>query len=298
MTLRLLAVHAHPDDESSKGAATTAAYRARGVEVMVVSLTGGERGDILNPQLEQMAMAERDLPGLRRREMADAARVLDVQHRWLGYYDSGMPSEDGSLPANSFASIPVEISGEALVKVIREFRPHVMTTYDENGGYPHPDHIRCHVISMFALDAAASAEAFPDAGEPWQISKVYYDQIFNYPRTKANVDLLLAEEPESPLAEELAEMLTWVKDRPDRATAHVPVADYFHKRDDALRAHACQIAPDSRFFFWSNDLQRRAWPFEDFELARSTVPTREREDDLFEGIEDDDTATAGGGTAE
>lgn len=286
MTLRLLAVHAHPDDESSKGSATTAKYRARGVEVLVVSLTGGERGDILNPQLERMAMAERDLPGLRRLEMADASRVLDVQHRWLGYYDSGMPSEDGSLPRNSFASIPVEISGEALVKVIREFRPHVMTTYDENGGYPHPDHIRCHVISMFALDAAASADAYPEAGSPWQISKVYYDQIFNYPRTKANVDLLLAEQPDSPLAEELAEMLTWVKDRPDRATAHVEVGDFLDKRDDALRAHACQIAPDSRFFFWSNDLQRRAWPFEDFELARSTVPTRDREDDLFEGIED------------
>ncbi|RWZ64660.1 mycothiol conjugate amidase Mca [Labedella populi] len=286
MTLRLLAVHAHPDDESSKGAATTAAYRARGVEVMVVSLTGGERGEVLNPGLTRMAMAERDLPGLRRLEMADAAAALDVQHRWLGYYDSGMPSEDGSLPVNSFASIPVEISAEALVRVIREFRPHVMTTYDENGGYPHPDHIRCHVISMFAFEAAASRDAYPDAGEPWQVSKVYYDQIFNYPRTKANADMLLAESPDSPLAEQLAEMLTWVEGRPDRATAHVPVGDFLEKRDDALRAHECQVAPDSRFFFWSNDLQRRAWPFEDFELARSVVPVREREDDLFEGIED------------
>ena len=286
MSLRLLAVHAHPDDESSKGAATTAAYRAKGVEVLVVSLTGGERGEILNPAIERTAMAERDLPGLRRLEMADAARGLDVQHRWLGYYDSGMPSEDGSLPVNSFASIPVEISAEALVRVSREFRPHVMPTYDENGGYPHPDHIHCHVISMFAFDAAADASAYPDAGEPWQISKVYYDQIFNHARMQANADLLLSRDPESSLTDDVLEMLERSKSRPERATAHVDVGAFFDTRDDALRSHESQVPPESFFFLWSNDLQREAWPFEDFELARSTVPVRDREEDLFEGIED------------
>lgn len=286
MTLRLLSVHAHPDDESSKGAATTAYYRSRGVDVLVVSCTGGERGDILNDALPDRPHAERDIAGLRRREMAEAARILDVKHRWLGYVDSGMPNDDGSLPLNSFASVPLEISAEALVRIVRRFKPHVMVTYDENGGYPHPDHIRSHQIAVAAFEAASDGEAYPDAGEPWQVSKLYYDQVFNYQRLKANADTLLAEDPESPLAAQLEEMLSWRKDRPDRATTHVPAGEFFEVRDAALRAHASQVAPDSSFFFWSNDLQRRSWPYEDFELARSTVPTDDNESDLFAGIED------------
>ncbi|MET0715387.1 MAG: mycothiol conjugate amidase Mca [Mycetocola sp.] len=286
MTLRLLSVHAHPDDESSKGAATNAYYRSRGVEVMVVSCTGGERGDILNPELEARAMGERDLAGLRRREMAEAARIMDIRHRWLGYTDSGMRREDGSLPANSFAAIPLAASAEPLVRIVREFRPQVMVTYDENGGYPHPDHVRCHEVSVAAFEAAADASAYPDAGPAWEVSKLYYDHIFNYERVKANFDELLRQEPESPLAEQLSEMVSWMKERPARATTHVPAGEFFEVRDAALRAHASQVAADSSFFFWSNDLQRTAWPYEDFERARSTVPPVANESDLFAGIED------------
>ncbi|GGE84502.1 mycothiol conjugate amidase Mca [Mycetocola zhadangensis] len=286
MTLRLLSVHAHPDDESSKGAATSAYYRSRGVEVLVVSCTGGERGDILNDALPDRPRAERDIAGLRRREMAEAARILDIQHRWLGYVDSGMANEDGSFPLNSFASVPLATSAEALVRIVRRFRPQVMVTYDENGGYPHPDHIRCHQIAVAAFDAASDTSVYPNAGEPWQVSKLYYDNVFNYQRIKANADTLLAEQPDSPLTEQLSEMLTWMKDRPARATTHVPAGEFFEVRDAALRAHASQVAADSSFFFWPNDLQRRAWPFEDFELARSIVPTEDTESDLFAGIED------------
>ncbi|GAB3616519.1 mycothiol conjugate amidase Mca [Okibacterium endophyticum] len=286
MTLRLLSVHAHPDDESSKGAATNAYYRSRGVDVMVVSCTGGERGDVLNPALDGLPMAERDLPGLRRIEMAEAARVQGIAHRWLGYQDSGMANDDGTVPPGSFASIPLEISAAPLVRVIREFRPHVLVTYDEGGGYPHPDHIRCHEVSMAAFHAAADGTAYPEAGAPWQVLKVYYDCVFNYERLKANADALARREPDSPLAEELAEMLTWMRDRPARATTHVPVGDFFETRDASLLAHASQVAPDSRFFFWPNDLQRSAWPYEDFERVRSLVPTPENESDLFAGIED------------
>lgn len=286
MTLRLLSVHAHPDDESSKGAATTAYYRSRGVEVLVVSCTGGERGDILNDNLEAKAMGERDLAGLRRREMAEAARVMDIQHRWLGYVDSGMRREDGSLPPNSFAAIPLETSTEPLVRIVREFRPQVMVTYDENGGYPHPDHIRCHEVAVAAFDAASDASAFADAGPAWQVSKLYYDHIFNAERVQANFDELMRQEPESPLVEQLSEMVAWMKDRPVRSTTHIPVGDFFEVRDAALRAHASQVAADSSFFFWSNDLQRTAWPYEDFELVRSLVPAVENESDLFAGIED------------
>src|SRR5690606_9510132 len=138
--LRLMAVHAHPDDESSKGAATTAKYVAEGVDVRVVSCTGGERGDILNERLKDDVHILRDLTRVRREGMARAAEILGISHTWLGFVDSGLPEGDPlpPLPEGCFALEPVEVSAEALVRVIREFRPHVVTTYDENGGYPHP----------------------------------------------------------------------------------------------------------------------------------------------------------------
>jgi mycothiol S-conjugate amidase len=288
MTLRLMAVHAHPDDESSKGAATYAYYLDRGVEVMVVSCTSGERGSILNESLAERAHAERDIAGLRRFEMAEAQRVVGFEHRWLGYADSGLPDEGEPLPANAFAAIPVEISAEPLVRLIREFKPQVLLTYDENGGYPHPDHIRCHEISVRALEAASDAAAYPDAGEPWSVSKLYYDRIFSYQRMMAVHNELVATDPESPLIASMTEMRSRMKEGPFLATTQVPAGTFFDVRDNALRAHASQVSPDSSFFFWPNELQRKAWPFEDYQLIRSTVETTMPETDLFAGIEDDD----------
>ncbi len=179
--LRLMAVHAHPDDESSKGAATMARYAAEGVDVLVVSCTGGERGDVLNPALQNDPEILRNMPEVRRREMAKAQEILGVQHRWLGFVDSGLPEGDPlpPLPDGCFALEPIEVTAEALVRVIREFRPHVMTTYDENGGYPHPDHIMCHTVSMAAFRTAADPTAHPHAGEPWQPLKIYYNQTMS-----------------------------------------------------------------------------------------------------------------------
>lgn len=285
MTRRLLAVHAHPDDESSKGAATYAHYRSTGAEVLVVSCTGGERGDVQNPALEPAAMAERDMAGLRRIEMAAAQRALDIQHRWLGYEDSGLPeSPDEALPANCFALIPLEISAEPLVKVIREFRPHVLVTYDESGGYPHPDHIRTHELSVYARDAAADAARYPEHGEPWRIPKLYYDRIFNGERVKAVYAAMV--DAEHPGAAEMVGLVEWMGERPSLATTRVAVGDHLETRDRALRAHASQVEPQSPFFFWPNDIVRSAWPYEDFQLVDSTVPTAIPETDLFAGIED------------
>ncbi|MFF1574072.1 mycothiol conjugate amidase Mca [Leifsonia sp. NPDC058292] len=280
-----MAVHAHPDDESSKGAATYAYYTSLGDEVMVVSCTGGERGDILNDQLPDLAMARRDLAGLRRREMAAAQKVMGIQHRWLGYVDSGMAREDGSLPAGSFASIPLETSAAPLVALVRSFKPHVMITYDENGGYPHPDHIRAHVVGVEAYRAAADPARYPEAGEAWQVSKLYYDRIMNSVRLDAVYDELLTSEPGSPLIEKLREMRDWMSARTFEATTRIPAGDFFDTRDEALRSHASQVAPDSPFFFWPNDVQRRAWPTEDFQLIDSKVNTQMPETDLFAGIE-------------
>jgi len=285
MTLRLIAVHAHPDDESSKGAATYAHYVDAGVEVLIVSCTGGERGDVLNALVSRDPKSRRDLAGLRRDEMAHAQRILGFQHRWLGYQDSGLPPEGEPVPAGSFADVPIEVSAEVLVRVVREFKPHVMITYNEQGGYPHPDHIRCHEISKRAWELSGDASAYPEAGEPWQMSKLYYESIFNSERMVTVYERLKAKDPESPLIAQFEEMFEWFTRRPSDATTRVEVGRFFELRDEALRAHASQVAPDSSFFFWPNELQREAWPFEDYRLAASRVPTQELETDLFEGID-------------
>ncbi|HEY8373942.1 MAG TPA: mycothiol conjugate amidase Mca [Pseudonocardiaceae bacterium] len=283
--LRLMTVHAHPDDESSKGAATTARYVAEGHEVMVVTCTGGERGSILNPKMESPEVAA-NLPAIRREEMARAAEILGVQHRWLGFVDSGLPEGDPlpPLPEGCFALVPLEVSTEALVRVVREFRPHVMVTYDENGGYPHPDHIRCHEVSVAAFEAAGDPERFPDAGEPWQPLKLYYSHGFSRAKITAFHEALLARNLESPYEEWLKR---WDSDRPDvidRVTTRVECADYFDVRDRALLAHKTQIDPDSRWFAVPRDLEREVWPTEDYELARTLVDTTLPEDDLFAGV--------------
>jgi mycothiol S-conjugate amidase len=286
--LRMVAVHAHPDDESSKGAATMARYVAEGHDVMVVSCTGGERGSILNPSFEPADLAEHpaEMSAVRRREMARAAQILGVRHRWLGYVDSGLPEGDPKppLPDGCFAAVPLEIPTQDLVRIIRQFRPHVVVTYDEKGGYPHPDHIRCHEISVAAFDAAGDPERFPDAGPPWQPLKLYYTHGFSRKRMQLMHDALLAAGSESPFGEWLAKWDPSLPDILERVTTRVQCAEYFPVRDDALRAHATQIDPASRWFAVPHGLQAQLWPTEEYELARSLVDTTLPEDDLFAGV--------------
>jgi mycothiol S-conjugate amidase len=179
--LRLMAVHAHPDDESSKGAATMARYAREGVDVMVATLTGGERGSILNPAMERPEVLA-SLPQIRREEMARAREILGVQQRFLGFIDSGLPEGDPKppLPEGSFGLVPLPEAAAPLVGLVREFRPHVILTYDENGGYPHPDHIKTHQVAVEAFEAAADPDRYRDAGgEPWQPLKMYYFVSFH-----------------------------------------------------------------------------------------------------------------------
>ncbi|KUI27981.1 mycothiol conjugate amidase Mca [Mycobacterium sp. IS-1742] len=286
--LRLMAVHAHPDDESSKGAATMAKYADAGARVMVVTLTGGERGDILNPAMDIPEVHGR-MAEIRRDEMARAAEILGVEHHWLGFVDSGLPEGDPlpPLPDGCFALAPLEESTEALVRVIREFKPHVMTTYDETGGYPHPDHIRCHEVSVAAYEAAGDYRRYPDAGEPWTVSKLYYIHGFLRDRMQTLQDEFAKHGLEGPFAKWLEH---WNPDRDifaKRVTTRVECAKYFPQRDDALRAHATQIDPNSFFFAAPLEWQERLWPTEEFELARSRVPVTLPETDLFEGLEVD-----------
>jgi mycothiol S-conjugate amidase len=282
--LRLMHVHAHPDDESSKGAASTARYVAEGVDVHVVTCTGGERGSILNPKMDRPDVLE-NISAIRRDEMDRAREILGITQEWLGFVDSGWPEGDPPppLPEGCFALVPLEEATERLVRIVRQVRPHVMTTYDEKGGYPHPDHVRCHEVSVAAFEAAADPARFPDAGEPWQPLKLYYHHSFHRERTVALHEAMLARGLESPYAERLEE---WKPDpeHAARITTRVPCAEYFPVRDRALLAHATQIDPDGAWFACPVEVHQEAWPTEDFELVHSEVPVELPEDDLFAGV--------------
>ncbi|WFE64014.1 mycothiol conjugate amidase Mca [Micromonospora sp. WMMD714] len=282
--LRLMAVHAHPDDESSKGAATMAKYVAEGVDVLVVTCTGGERGSVLNPKLDRPDVWA-NIGEIRRAEMDAARAILGVEQAWLGFVDSGLPEGDPlpPLPEGCFALQDVDVAAGPLVKLMREFRPHVVTTYDEEGGYPHPDHIMCHKISMAAFEAAGDPARYPELGAPWQPLKLYYDIGFSRGKFLALHEGMLAAGLPSPYED-------WLKrwdERPDkgtRITTRVECAEYFPVRDDALRAHATQVDPDGFWFQMPMELQQHAWPTEDFQLARSMVESPLPESDLFAGV--------------
>lgn len=293
--LRLLAVHAHPDDESSKGAPMMAKYLAEGHEVMVVSCTDGSRGDIQNPALNGHAHSARDMAGVRRLEMAAAQRIIGIQHRWLGFTDSGLPEGDPlpPLPWGAFASLPLTQAAAPLVRLVREFRPHVVVSYDENGGYPHPDHIMAHRVAVEAFRAAPAEDEYPDAGEPWAPAKLYYDVPFNVTKYQAFHRALLEAGLESPYARWIASEVEddaeghhpWAARHP--VTTQIECADYFEVRDRALAAHASQVDPNGTFFAVSLEMRQRVWPWEDYSLMSSSVGYPEpgkTETDLFAGL--------------
>jgi mycothiol S-conjugate amidase len=290
--LRLMAVHAHPDDESSKGAATMARYVDEGVDVLVVTCTGGERGSILNPALKGRTEIEANIAEIRRAEMARARAILGVRQAWLGFVDSGYPEGDPRppLPDGCFGLTPVEVGTARLVELVRQFRPHVMTTYNEDGGYPHPDHVMCHRISVAAFDAAGDPETWPELGDPWQPLKLYYDVGFTMARFQAFDEAMTAHGLASPFEEmrkHWAERAAKVKEenlREPNITTRVVCGDWFERRDAALIAHATQVDPKGWFFGVPLAIQREVWPHEDFELARSLVDSAIPEDDLFAGV--------------
>jgi mycothiol S-conjugate amidase len=220
--------------------------------------------------------------------MARAVAELGVEHAWLGFVDSGLPEGDPlpPLPEGCFAVQPLETAAEPLVRLVREFRPHVITTYDENGGYPHPDHIMCHKVSVEAFDASADPDRYKGAGDPWQPLKLYYDRGFSRAKITAFHEAMLAEGRESPFAEWLERWdSTEEEPRPEPVvTTRIECADYFPVRDRALLAHATQIDPQGWFFTIPMEMQRRVWPTEEYQLVRTVVQSTLPEDDLFAGV--------------
>jgi mycothiol S-conjugate amidase len=282
--LCLLQVHAHPDDEASKGSGSTAKYAAEGVHNVLVCCTGGEAGDILNPAVEDPGSPEA-MHELRMSELRESVRLL-------GYHDSGMPDTETNARPDNFANAPMEQAVGRLVKVIREERPQVIITYREDRSfYPHPDHIRVHEISVPAFDLAGDPEAYPELGEPWQPLKLYYVS-WSVARVKALHAAYEHRGEESPYT-------SWFErgfnaDRTDDFTTLIDVGDYLHKRREALLAHRTQVDPTGFWMRLPDDVIREAFPWEEFTLARSLVartwPDGEYEDDLFAGVRERDRA--------
>jgi mycothiol S-conjugate amidase len=279
--LCLMTVHAHPDDEASKGASTVARYRDEGVRTVLVCCTGGEEGSVLNPAMDRPEVRER-LHEIRLEELEASTKVIGYDEVvMLGYRDSGMPDTEANARPEAFANAPVDESVGRLVEIIRRVRPQVIVTYsDDQRGYPHPDHLMVHDISVLAFDRAGDAGWYPEHGEPFQPAKLYYS-AWSMRRMKAMHDKMLELGIESPFNDK------WFS-RPSqdhRITTRVNVAGWGAVRRQALLAHATQVDPKSPFWFGlPDDIADELHTEEDYILARSHIDSPPPEDDLFAGL--------------
>ncbi|HEX5086565.1 MAG TPA: N-acetyl-1-D-myo-inositol-2-amino-2-deoxy-alpha-D-glucopyranoside deacetylase [Nocardioides sp.] len=298
---RLLLVHAHPDDESITTGATMAKYVAEGAGVTLVTCTAGEMGEILVPDLVHLAADQEDKLGEHRRgEIADALGALGVtDHRWLGgfgaYRDSGMQwHEDGyavaadTLHDNAFWRADLTEAADHLVAVIRELRPQVLITYDQFGGYGHPDHIQAHRVAMYAAQLAGVRSYRKDLGEPWEITKIYWISM-SESRMRASLRAIRAAgdttsfegmDPDGPLPPFVT---------PDEdLSAAVDGSPYLEQKMQALRSYPTQITLDGPFFALSNNEGNQMWGVEYFRIAKGEPGELGHdglEADIFSGIE-------------
>jgi mycothiol S-conjugate amidase len=292
--LCILTVHAHPDDEASKGAPTLAMYKQQGVRTVLVCCTGGEEGDLQNPHLREVGQPFHDLTPeqekallaqLRPGELQQSAEIIGFdQVEMLGYRDSGMADTPPNNNPESFHMAPLDEAIGRLVAIIRRDRPHVILTYgDDQTGYPHPDHLKVHDISVPAWERAGDPAWYPQAGAPWQPSKLYYS-AWSRARMLAMHEGMIRMKGESPFDQK------WL-DRPgfdDRITTKIDVSPFLWARTGALRAHATQVDPTESWWFGLDDAQlAEVYPYEDWILARSLVgmpAPGEIETDLLAGL--------------
>ena len=282
--LRLLTVHAHPDDESSKGASTVALYAAEGIPATLVCCTGGEAGDILNPAMDRREVHER-LAEVRMEELAEAAKIIGYETvDLLGYHDSGMPDSDDNARPDNFWNADLDEAIGRLVAIIRRDRPQVIVTYgDDQKHYAHPDHLRVHDISLPAFDRAGDPDWYPEAGASWQPLKLYYT-VWSRQRMIAVHEKFIELGLDSPFGDDWQERFK--DDSGDgRITTQVPIGGYYDVRERALLAHATQIDPTSPFWFGlPSEVASEVHPWDDYELARSLVDSASPENDLFAGV--------------
>lgn len=289
----LLTVHAHPDDEASKGAGTVARYHADGVRTVLVCCTGGEEGEILNPALDRPEVRA-DLAAVRRGELDRSAEVIGYDEvELLGYRDSGMAGSAANANPDCFAAAPLEEATGRLVAVIRRTRPQVMVIYgDDQSGYPHPDHLRVHEVGIAAFRAAGDPAQFVTAGPAFQPAKLYYT-VHSAARFRAVHDKFVQLGLESPFDEEWRKRWDTMPD--EVPTTVVDIADHADVRRRALLAHATQVDPESRFWFGlPPEVMATIQPHDDYRLALRGAPdgsvTAVRwdgvvETDLFAGVD-------------
>jgi N-acetyl-1-D-myo-inositol-2-amino-2-deoxy-alpha-D-glucopyranoside deacetylase len=283
---RLLLVHAHPDDEVIATGATMAKYAAEGAHVTLVTCTLGEEGEILVEDLAHLASDRDDALGAHRiDELANACIALGVSdHRFLGgpgrWRDSGMMGTPQNDRPDVFWQADVEEATSALVAVLREVRPQVVVTYDELGGYGHPDHIQAHRVTVAAFGKAADASYAPAAGEPWQPSRLYYTA---FPKSvlQAGIDHLKQSGETNFFGADSADDLPFGNPDED-VTTEVDAREYLDAKVAAMRAHATQIELDGPFFALSNNVGQKAMGVEYFILAQGELTVSSgREPDLF-----------------
>ena len=283
-----MTVHAHPDDESSKGPATVAKYHAQGVHTVLVCCTGGEEGEILNDKVvlaEGETLAER-----RRHELETACAIIGYDELiWLGYRDSGMPDTEANARPDAFANAPLDEAVSRLVAAIRHHRPQVLVCYpDAQHEYPHPDHLRDHEISIAAFDKAADPSFHPELGAPHEVAKLYYT-VWAGQRMAALHQAFLDRGLESPFSDEFLRRMS--AQEPFSTT--IDISGFARIRDLALIAHGTQIDPESPFWFGLPEAERdEIYPLEHYRLAISRIGEIDVvEDDLFAGLRLDAPAT-------
>jgi mycothiol conjugate amidase Mca len=298
--LTLLTVHAHPDDETIATGGVMARYAAEGLRVVCVTCTGGELGEIVVPEMDTPENHAR-LGEIRAGEMANALAALSpavaIEHRWLGYRDSGMMDTDGNSDPRAFWQADPAAAAQRLVAIMREVEPDVVVGYNDFGGYGHPDHIRAALTAKAAFEAVAGGARSPDAGHvtasdagPLKL----YESVLQWSRMEAIQKELAERGIESTWApnadetpEQRAERETWLAKMAAAAgpvTTQVDVAAYLDNKIAALRAHVTQIAPTNPFLALGAEAWRRYQPSEDFTLRVSRVGVRIPETDLFAGL--------------
>ena len=278
---RMLLVHAHPDDETINNGSTMALYAALGASVTLITCTRGEEGEVLIPELAHLAAQNDDSLGEHRvTELANAMVALGVKdHRFLAegerkYRDSGMMGTDANNREDTFWSANFDIATGSLVKVIEEVKPHVMITYDEFGGYGHPDHIQAHRVAMAAAKLST-----------WDIPKIYWNVM---PKSviQDGIDKMKALGSDF-MGAESADDLPFAKDD-SFVHALIDGGDFVEQKMEAMRAHGTQIAVDGPFFALSNNLGLEIWGNEYYTLVQGekgpAVNSNGLESDLFSGI--------------
>jgi N-acetyl-1-D-myo-inositol-2-amino-2-deoxy-alpha-D-glucopyranoside deacetylase len=282
--LRLLTVHAHADDESITMGGTLALCADRGIGTAVVCCTDGQLATIYAKDMDE-AEARPRLGEIRRDELRAACTALGVDEvHFLGYHDSGMAGEKTNQAPEAFWKADMDEVVGRLVERIRAFRPHVVVTYDANGNYGHPDHIQAHRATVLAVEAAYLGKLYPEAGEPWRVSKLYYT-AFPARAARRAVDLAAQFGAPSPFGDTPPEELEFVT-RDELVTTVVSCREQMSRKLSALRAHHSQITDDFPYLAIPEELAVEHFSDEYFQLAMSHVPVSPPESDLFAGLGD------------